>query len=49
MTQNEIKGTNLGDKTDESMEITRRGSSSVMLETRRNKIVLLQQNSKLLY
>ena len=49
MTQNEIKGTNLGDKTDESMEITRRGSSSVILETRRNKIVLLQQNSKLLY
>ena len=41
MSQNEIKGTNLGCKTDELMEITRRGSSSVMLETR-NKIVLLQ-------
>ena len=40
MSQNEIKGTNLGYKTDELMEITRRGSSSVMLET--NKIVLLQ-------
>ena len=41
MSQNEIKGTNLGYKTDELMEITRRGSSSVMLETR-SKIVLLQ-------
>ena len=42
MTQNEIKGTDLGYKTWLQMEITRRGSSSVMLETRRNKIVLLQ-------